>query len=544
MIDRERLDAASLPNPLELVLPEDAGRITITRIPHRARPVVAVFMPASATRATVCEAIDIYSAKARGQLVASLPDHIQGEAGERLLAASTVLTANAVVASDLTEERDTNKFVSQVPPWPNPVDVGAVLDRVRDVIRKHAVLPEHGDVILTLWIAHTHLFRAFSYTPYLWLSSPTKQCGKTLVLELLELLSAGAFRASNTSPAALFRVIEVARPTLLLDEIDTWLAYPRGDEFAGILNDGFHRGGKVLRCVGDHHEVQAFEVFSPKALAGIGTTLADATRSRCIRLPMQRATSAQLRLVSPLRPDRAKRWAEPLQQQLARVGADHAEALRERLREDDGVVMPAGIEGRDAQLWEPLLAVADLGGSTWSARARDAAVAIVNEKRANDNGDVRMRALADIRAFFVAFNVPHATSDQLCSFLADDESSEWSEYGPQRKPITASALARLLKPFGLKTSKIRTNDGRYRVWQRADLEERWEQYLPSETPVTSEAAGPPGPAGLQRAVALSSGPGGPGGPADFYGPRSENEKQFMEMVARDFPGPYGDQLPG
>jgi hypothetical protein len=45
--------------------------------------------------------------------------------------------------------------------------------------------------------------------------------------------------SANISPPALFRVIEEAEPTLLIDEADTFLQ--GNDEMRGILNAGYSR---------------------------------------------------------------------------------------------------------------------------------------------------------------------------------------------------------------------------------------------------------------------------------------------------------------
>ena len=40
--------------------------------------------------------------------------------------------------------------------------------------------------------------------------------------------------------------------------------------------------------------------------------------------------------------------------------------------------MPEGVEDRDADIWEPLLAIADSVGGEWPKRARVAAVSLVS----------------------------------------------------------------------------------------------------------------------------------------------------------------------
>jgi hypothetical protein len=57
------------------------------------------------------------------------------------------------------------------------------------------------------------------------------------------------------------------------------------------------------------------------------------------------------------------------------------------------------IQDRDADVWEALIAVADLAGGTWPARARAAAVALVAEAK-DTEPSLGVRLLADLRTVF------------------------------------------------------------------------------------------------------------------------------------------------
>ena len=88
-------------------------------------------------------------------------------------------------------------------------------------------------------------------------TSPTKQCGKTTLLELLSGISARGLPSSNVTAAAIFRTVDKYKPTLILDEADTWMTL--SDELRGILNSGHKRSGAwITRNVGDNHEPKLF----------------------------------------------------------------------------------------------------------------------------------------------------------------------------------------------------------------------------------------------------------------------------------------------
>ena len=61
--------------------------------------------------------------------------------------------------------------------------------------------------------------------------------------------------------------------------------------------------------------------------------------------------------------------------------------------------MPAGIEDRDADVWEALLAVADAAGGDWPKKAREAAVALVKAAREVEPS-LGIRLLADLKQIF------------------------------------------------------------------------------------------------------------------------------------------------
>ena len=112
-----------------------------------------------------------------------------------------------------------------------------------------ALIFDDGVEILALWALHTHAFESFAHSPRLAITSPEKGCGKTTTLDVLGELVARPLPSSNASVAAVFRIIEMAAPTLLIDEADTFLK--ENYELRGILNTGHRRGGQVTRTVGD-----------------------------------------------------------------------------------------------------------------------------------------------------------------------------------------------------------------------------------------------------------------------------------------------------
>jgi putative DNA primase/helicase len=157
-----------------------------------------------------------------------------------------------------------------------------------------------------------------------------------------------------------------------------------------------------------------------------------------------------------------------------------------------GVSVPDGLNDRAADNWEPLLAVADRAGGEWPERARKAAVTLSGNGVVEDDSTGVM-LLGDIKAIFEqraldAETNPHwneILSKQLVEALAAMEGRPWPEW--KGKPISSTAVARLLKAFGIKPGCVgdRKKDSGYEVKQ---FEEAFTRYLsPSATSATPAA---------------------------------------------------------
>src|SRR5215467_11332165 len=176
----------------------------------------------------------------------------------------------------------------KVEPWNEPVDGAVLLADLERVFVRYVFLPTGASVALALWTLHAWTMDAGDISPFVVLVSPTKRCGKTSVLILLQYLTPRSELASNISAAALFRYIEKEHPTLLIDEADSFV---KDDErLRGILNSGHTKtAAYVIRTVesnGDH-QPHRFSTWAPKAIATI-RALADTLEDRAVVVQLQR----------------------------------------------------------------------------------------------------------------------------------------------------------------------------------------------------------------------------------------------------------------
>jgi hypothetical protein len=171
-----------------------------------------------------------------------------------------------------------------------------IVDRVAHFIRRFVFIKDEAIYrLLALWVIQTHFYKDFEYTGYIFTHSPEPGSGKTRLLEVVELLvSNPSGLLYSPTNAILFRTADGS--TQLLDEVDTWT---NGENLRGVLNAGFHRGGKVQRNEQgtDGRWVPVpFSVYAPRAMAGIGLgILHGTTRDRTFIVPMVKQTPGERR---------------------------------------------------------------------------------------------------------------------------------------------------------------------------------------------------------------------------------------------------------
>ena len=353
--------------------------------------------------------------------------------------------------------------LDDVEPAAEPQDAAALLAELVTIFERHLVLPAGAAIVAASWVLHTWTLDAACFTPRLVVKSPTKRCGKSLLLEVLDALAARAITAANISSAVLFRAIEAFRPSLLVDEADSFL----GDDEAlrGVLNAGFRYDGLVLRCDGDDLEPRAFRCFAPVAIAAIGVlpaTLVD----RAFTIEMARKGRAE----KVARFDRrARSRLAPLRPRLARWAKDALEELREAAPE-----VPEALNDRQRDIAEPLIAIADQAGGEWPEKVREAILRLCSAS--GDDGDRRERLLAAVWGLFAAGTEKFITIKEAVRRLTEDEESEWGEAARDGKPITTRWLARWLSPFGLKSTQP-AEFGRVRCYERSSVEPLAVKYL-------------------------------------------------------------------
>jgi len=364
------------------------------------------------------------------------------------------------------------------------LDGAQLLDDLRDFLARFVVYPsEHTLNAHVLWIAHTWLMNAWESTPRIAFLSPEPGSGKSRALEVTEPLVPRPIHAVNCTPAYLFRKVSDpdGEPTILYDECDTLFGPKAKDheEIRGMINAGHRKGAMAGRCVvrGKIVETEELPAYCAVALAGLDD-LPDTIMSRAVVVRMRRRSPSEpvepwrRRINTPegykLR-DRLAAWADM-------VGSEAAAAWPE---------IPNGVADRAADVWEPLLAVADLAGGDWPTTARVAAVTVVTASMAA-TPTLGVLLLRDIRTVFDTLGAVALVTDALLTNLKGIEEGPWAVIR-KGEPLDARGLSQRLKKYGIAPKPVRDGTKVFRGYKRAQFEDTWSRYLPALGPAPMES---------------------------------------------------------
>jgi hypothetical protein len=383
----------------------------------------------------------------------------------------------------------------------SPLEAAANFERI---LREVVVTGDHEYTFLTLWEAHVHAFPAFDTTAYAGIISPEKRCGKSVCLSVLQWASPTPEKLVSPSPAALFWLIDRERPALFIDEIDTLFGHGKAsgetqEALRAIFNEGFQEGAVIIRRAGaDNSELERYSIFCPKAFAGIGyKTLPETVKDRTVFVRLERKSSEQKTRRISTREER-----QTVKSELSAVAEGFsawASSALDQLEKAKPFI-PTELDDRAADIWEPLLAVADELGGDWPQRAREAAVALSTGTIREDALSHRLQLLTAIRRIFDNQATEEiSTRDLLHSLSEDDEaptpySGSWWFGGEDGEPGRGAPkyLANVLEEFHIRPLSIWIDGKKQRGYRRDWFEKAWERYL-DETPGLPSVGVPPVP---------------------------------------------------
>jgi hypothetical protein len=316
-----------------------------------------------------------------------------------------------------------------------------------------------------VWCAASHAQLSWEHAPRLAVLSPEKRCGKSRLMDVAEALCYQPIVTVNASTAAVVRSItEDDQPTLMVDEADTIFgtkkAAENNEDIRGILNAGHQRNRPYMRWDMTTRDREMCPTFAFAMLASIGD-LPDTIMDRAIVLRMRRRGPGEQ--VAPFRSRRDQPPLHGLRDRLHQWVRGNLKVLQ-----DAEPVMP--VEDRAADTWEPLFAIAELAGGEWPERVRKACLALTGEDP--EDGRISTQLLADLKEIWNDSEDRLFTSTIL-ERLHDLEEGPWSEWGRERKPINAAAVAGLLRQYRIGSKNVRIGDEQKKGYYRGDLVDAW-----------------------------------------------------------------------
>ncbi|HZQ45756.1 MAG TPA: DUF3631 domain-containing protein [Verrucomicrobiae bacterium] len=384
------------------------------------------------------------------------------------------------------------------PPYPAGVNVAELLTEIEAVIKKHVVLNPEAAAALAVWVLHTYTFELRDAVAYVAIESPEKRCGKTTLISVLAAMAHKPLIASNITVGALFRAIDVCRPTLFIDEADTFLA--GNGAMRGILNSGntwrtayvlrLARAGKKRERNLEHPTPNAFgaganlehrrgaqpesepngtgltkySCWCPKVISLIGE-VPDTIADRSIVVRMARKLTSET--CAPL----TELNTAEIRSKCARFALDAKESLAR-----GEAIRGEGLHDRAADTFDPLYAIARLAGGDWERKLHAAALFLTSTAR-TENGGVQL--LLDIASIFMQCGRERVFIWELAAMLREGHGG-MKTLALKDSAIDERGIARILRSYGIRPKTLRIGKEVNKGYEAGDLREALTRYVPGK----------------------------------------------------------------
>ena len=372
-----------------------------------------------------------------------------------------------------SDAQNMGEIETGVEPYHEVVNGDEMALEIYSILAKNLVASEEQIIVIVLWIIGTYCFDVFIIFPKLLITSPEKRCGKSTLLRILYYFCNKALLASNITPAAMFRSIELWYPTMLIDEADTYLN--DNPELGGIINSGHSKDTAfVIRVEGDgnNRQPKRFSTWAPMAIAMIKKPK-DTIVDRSVVITLRRKLSSE-RI-----------------QKLKINGYELLKIYRQKMRRwvDDNIeklkiipIVPDCGNDRAVDNWEPLFAIAKALGGNWLINL-EAAYRQINQS--SNEETLSTMLLEDIKNIFFKEMIEKKSEKEnerldsatLVQSLINLEERPWREYR-HGKSLTANNLAKMLRPFGIYSRQILIKGANKHGYMLSNFKDAFDRYLP------------------------------------------------------------------
>ena len=373
----------------------------------------------------------------------------------------SLVVLDKIVKKERRKISESSELFEEIRPFEDSVDTSELHVSITELVKKYVLVPDYAAESIAYWVMLTYVYDEFRVLPTLSITSATKRCGKTTLLILLSKLVNRPLLASNITAACIFRAVDKFRPTLLIDEADTFLY--GNDELRGILNCGHTKDAAfTMRVEGDNHVPKRFSTWCPKAIACIGklpNTLND--RSIVVRLERKHSHEKLIRLSI------SDNFTQ-IQSKCMRWAQDNVEALGQV-----DITFLNTVNDRAADNWSSLIAIAELANNKELA-IKCAEVLSLSEQSQDE--DYLVLLLQDLYELFQ--NKEKLPSKEIVEELNRMEDRPWPEIG-RGKGMTTTRLAKMLKELSIKpcAGVFESYSDGTRGYRRLDFVDAFTRYL-------------------------------------------------------------------
>jgi hypothetical protein len=350
----------------------------------------------------------------------------------------------------------------ELEPWHEQVEGEKLIEDLTNVIKKHVALSDEQALTTSFWILHAHAREAAEHFPRLHLESPVKRCGKTTLMNTVFHMVPRALETEFISKSALFRLIEEYQPTMLIDEVDSFLH--DNEEMRGLLNAGHTRNGTTIISIpmGDGWEPRQFKVSGPTVIAGIGR-IPETLEDRSITIHLKRR----------LKNEKIERLRSNRTEHLSVIGRRAARWVSDNIIKliNSDPELPNELNDRQHDNWRPLIAIADAISKDMGEKAREAAK-VLSKEIVYEDDSAGIMLLADVADIIKEVDT---TAEDIVKKLITMNDRPWPKWR-KGEPLTKTSLARLLKPFHIKP-KIMWEEKTVKKYLAKEIQDAKDRYV-------------------------------------------------------------------
>jgi hypothetical protein len=349
----------------------------------------------------------------------------------------------------------------------SPLQLDRALDHIDAFIQKYLVCSTHHRTILALWVVHTYCYQYFPMTPYLEISSPEAQSGKTICLGLLQVLSDKAWMPGGVTAACLTTRLASHQPTLLLDDWHTVLRSSGTQPLLALLKAGSRSGSYYP----EYPKEKDWDgvVFCPKAFAGPGR-LPATLAAHCIPIVLRRKKAKER--VTCFWRDHAEFEVYDFKKSLSAWVEENSETIRDLVSQNLANHKLASMTGLRQGSLVSLLTLAGAASRRWIKKALLALHRVFAAEQAHASS-AGLQLLSDIRQFFTLQNdPPKIHTVPLLEYLNGLEERPW-------KKLTPNTLRVILQNYPIhRSTNQRISDQQFKGFSFQHFVESWESYMP------------------------------------------------------------------